>query len=121
MGKGGVDTRTPEEKDEDDRRIKERDDQKRKADEALAKRYTCTPFPVPVQEGDRPLAIADAADYLCGGCGTPVPSGAWLLEEIEDGMVIGLRVQLGSDGAVVHECHRDGLEPPTRRKGRENG
>jgi hypothetical protein len=64
-----------------------------------------TPFPVPIHPEDTPLVQHAGPHYRCSGCGyEPVPDGVHIYETIEDGMVIGLRVQRGTDGPVVHKC-----------------
>lgn len=43
-------------------------------------------------------------DYICTGCGAHIPDGVHIYETVKDGMIIGLRVQRGHDGPVIHEC-----------------
>jgi hypothetical protein len=63
-----------------------------------------SPFPVPVKPDDTPLVTPNGGEYRCSGCHGSVPSGAWLFETIRDGMVVGIRAQLGPDGPEVHRC-----------------
>jgi hypothetical protein len=64
-----------------------------------------TPFPIPIKTTDLPLVIHAGPHYRCSGCGyEPVPDGAHIHETVADGMVIGLRVQRGFDGPVIHTC-----------------
>jgi hypothetical protein len=62
------------------------------------------PFPVPVQTTDTPLVQHAGFDYICTGCGEHIPDGVHVYEMIKDGMVIGLRMAVGADGPVVHQC-----------------
>jgi hypothetical protein len=70
----------------------------------MAKPTEFTPFPEPRTADDAPLVTHAGFAYRCTGCGGPVPDGAWLAEDIADGMVIGLRVTAGQGGPVVHAC-----------------
>ena len=76
-----------------------------------------TPFKVPVIadsidengreiKGDTPLVVpAGTKGYLCSGCQTLIPtSGFWVTETVEDGLIVGLSMRVGSDGPVVHAC-----------------
>lgn len=63
-----------------------------------------TPFPVPVQPDDTPLVTHEGDHYRCTGCGEPAPSGVWISETVEDGMVVGMSMRIGGDGEVVHSC-----------------
>ena len=64
-----------------------------------------TPFPLPRDPEDTPLVTPNGVSYRCTGCGGPVPDGAWLYEQVRDGMVIGLLVRHGGpQGPVVHDC-----------------
>lgn len=63
-----------------------------------------TPFPVPRTAEDKPLFTHNGFDYKCTGCGGPIPDGAWITEDVEGGMVVGLLVRKGQDGPVVHAC-----------------
>lgn len=83
-----------------------------------------TPFPVPVQPwllerqedgsmqmvGDVPLVTNADTMYRCSGCGTLVPPGVWITEAIRDGMIVGLSMRMGADGAHVHACG-EGVPP----------
>jgi hypothetical protein len=62
------------------------------------------PFPEPRKQGDTPLVVHNGFQYRCSGCGGDVPDGAWLEEDIDDGMVVGLLVRAGQGGHVVHAC-----------------
>jgi hypothetical protein len=66
------------------------------------------PFPVPIQITDTPLVQHAGFDYICTGCGEHVPDGVHIQETIKDGMVIGLRMIVGADGPVVHQCGKVG-------------
>jgi hypothetical protein len=61
-------------------------------------------FPVPTKPTDTPLVTPDGYHYRCSGCGAEVPEGVWIAETIEDGMVVGLSMRIGRDGADVHQC-----------------
>jgi hypothetical protein len=63
-----------------------------------------TPFPEPLEQTDVPLVVHNGFQYRCSGCGGDVPDGAWLDEDIADGMVVGLLARHGQDGPVVHAC-----------------
>jgi hypothetical protein len=64
-----------------------------------------TPFPVPIKPTDTPLVQHAGAHYRCSGCEfEPVPDGVHIHETVKDGMVIGLRIQRGHDGPVIHAC-----------------
>lgn len=63
-----------------------------------------TPFPEPRSPEDIPLVQHAGFDYICTGCGEHIPDGTWIYETVEDGMVIGLRMQNGPDGDTVHSC-----------------
>lgn len=63
-----------------------------------------TPFPVPVHHEDLPLVTAAGFTLRCSGCGADVPEGVWITEVIDDRMVVGLSMRMGSDGAYVHAC-----------------
>jgi hypothetical protein len=65
-----------------------------------------TPFPVPVKPSGKPLVQHAGFDYLCTGCGEHVPDGLCIYEEVEDGMVVGLRMTGGQGGSAVHQCGR---------------
>ena len=69
-----------------------------------------TPFPVPVHHDDLPLVTAAGTEYRCSGCGTLVPAGVWMTETVEDGMVVGLSMRMGTDGPTVHACGK-GVDP----------
>jgi hypothetical protein len=63
-----------------------------------------TPFPVPVDPGDTPLVVADGFKFRCSGCQSELREGFWVTETIEDGMIVGLSMAIGSDGPVIHAC-----------------
>jgi hypothetical protein len=63
-----------------------------------------TPFPVPVAVTDLPLVTHAGHSYRCSGCGTLVPEGVWITETIKDGMIVGLSMRIGADGAFIHQC-----------------
>ncbi len=63
-----------------------------------------TPFPVPTHPGDTPLVTHAGFDYLCTGCGAHIPDGVWIHEQVKDGMVVGMTMRDGADGAVIHQC-----------------
>jgi hypothetical protein len=67
-----------------------------------------TPFPEPKLPDDKPLVQHAGVDYRCSGCGGSVADGVWILPNVRNGMVVGVRVQRGADGPVEHECG----EPP---------
>jgi hypothetical protein len=67
-----------------------------------------TPFPVPRRPDDRPLVTHAGFDYRCTGCGGPVPDGVWIHEAVEDGMIVGMVMRDGPDGAVIHQCGQVG-------------
>lgn len=67
-----------------------------------------TPFPVPIHPEDTPLVQPDGDRYRCSGCGGPVPDGVHIHESVSGGMVVGLRVQVGTDGPIVHDCGDNG-------------
>ncbi len=62
------------------------------------------PFPVPTLPTDLPLVTHAGEAYRCSGCGDRVPDGAWITEEVRDGMVVGILVRRGKDGPVDHGC-----------------
>lgn len=62
-------------------------------------------FKDPSQGGKKLLVNAVGADYICGGCGDPLPGGAWLFETVEGDMIVGIVARNGSpDAPIVHEC-----------------
>lgn len=69
-----------------------------------AAKTSFTPFPEPKTGEDVQLVVHAGFQYKCSGCGGPVPDGAWIYEDIRDGMVVGLKVTSGLGGPVVHAC-----------------
>jgi hypothetical protein len=62
-------------------------------------------FKEPKHPDDTPLVSAHGFFYRCNGCGCDqLPQGFWITERIEDGMVVGLSMRIGADGAIVHAC-----------------
>ncbi len=62
------------------------------------------PFPAPRTADDKPLVTHAGYQYRCTGCGGDIPDGAWLDEDIRDGMVVGLVARKGQGGPVAHAC-----------------
>jgi hypothetical protein len=63
------------------------------------------PFPDPNTNPGVQLATARGPDYICTGCGEVLPAGAWLFENVDDGMVIGITARNGGEQAdIVHQC-----------------
>lgn len=66
-----------------------------------------TPFPNPRTSEDVPLVQIKGQRYVCTGCGTELPDGLFIHENVDDtGTVIGLRMEVGlpGEGRTVHEC-----------------
>jgi hypothetical protein len=70
------------------------------------------PFKNPVHPiDDTPLLQHAGANYKCSGCGEVGDwSGMQIYETVEEGMVIGLRVQGGPGATPVHACGSEASE-----------
>jgi hypothetical protein len=66
------------------------------------------PFKVPVDVEDLPLVTHAGKQFKCSGCGELIPEGFWITEVIEDGMIVGMSMRVGADGAFVHACGKGG-------------
>lgn len=62
-------------------------------------------FKDPTQGGLEPIAKAIGTHYYCAGCNDVIPSGAWIFENVEGDMIIGVTARNGgADAPIVHQC-----------------